>query len=128
LGLSQPILPSKVLDVGEFLFIIGDDGATKSKRLSRNEQVVGADWSASLLKSRTQQSVGSIGRHLEGQDVKRPKHRFQLGREPWRASFGRPITQCRDDDNAGANMGGKFSSAGTSFANTARRDLGGAAQ
>ena len=46
--------------MGEFLFIIGDDGVTKSKRLSRNEQFIGPDWSASLLKPRTQQSVGSI--------------------------------------------------------------------
>jgi hypothetical protein len=78
----QPILPSKVLDVGEFRFVIGDDGVTEGKRLSRNEQVVGADWSDSLLKLCAQQSVGGIRRCLEGQDFKRPKHRFELDREP----------------------------------------------
>ncbi len=54
LGLVQPILASKVLDPGKFLFVVGDDGVTKCKRLRRNEQVIGADWSASLLKPGTQ--------------------------------------------------------------------------
>jgi hypothetical protein len=38
LGLAQPILSSKILDVGEFLLIIRDDGVTEGKCLSRNEQ------------------------------------------------------------------------------------------
>ena len=68
--------------MGEFPFVIGDDGVTEGKRLSRNEQVIGADWSASLLKPRAQQSVGGICRRLEGQNFNRPKHRFELGLEP----------------------------------------------
>src|SRR5580704_3271330 len=81
LGLAQPILSSKILDVGEFLLIIRDEGVAEGKCLSRNEQVICADWSASLLKARAQQSVGSICRCLEGQNLKRTKHRFQLGGE-----------------------------------------------
>ena len=78
LGLAQPIFSSKILDVGEFLLIIRDDGVTEGKCLSRNEQVICADWSASLLEPRAQQSVGSICRCLEGQNLKRTKHGSQL--------------------------------------------------
>ena len=81
LGLAQPILSSKILDVGEFLLIIRDDGVTEGKCLSRNEQVICADWSASLLKPRAQQSGGSICRCLEGQNLERTRHGFQLGGE-----------------------------------------------
>jgi len=67
--------------VGEFLLIIRDDGVTEGKCLSRNEQVICADWSASLLKPRAQQSGGSICRCLEGQNLERTRHGFQLGGE-----------------------------------------------
>src|ERR1019366_10242610 len=96
--LAQPILVWKVLDPGEFLFVIGHDGVTKCNRLSRNEQVIGADWPTGLLKPGTQQPVGSICGCFEGQNFKRSEHRFKLGREPWRTFFGCPVTQfCGDN-------------------------------
>src|ERR1039458_4186181 len=81
--LAQPILAGKILDAGEFLFVIGNDGVTKCNRLGRNEQVIRADWLTRLLKPGTQQSVGSICRWFEGQNFKRSEHRLKLGREPW---------------------------------------------
>jgi len=54
LGLVQPILLSKILDVGEFLLIIRDDGVPEGKCLSRNEQAfapIGLPACASRVRS-----------------------------------------------------------------------------
>jgi hypothetical protein len=59
--------------------VVGNDGVTKCERMGRHEQVSGTDWSASLLEPRAQQSLGGISRCFEGQNFKRPKHRFKLG-------------------------------------------------
>src|SRR5262249_16825451 len=74
--LAQPIFDRKILHSGEFLFVVGDNGIPECKRLSRYEQVIGADRSANLLKLRAQQSVSRIRGPLEGQNFKRAKYCF----------------------------------------------------
>ena len=49
-ALTQPILALKILNPGEFPFVIGDNRITECNCLCRNEQVIGADWLTSLLK------------------------------------------------------------------------------
>ena len=51
--LSQPILAWKAADSGKLPLIVGDDGITKGHGLSGNQQVIGANWPASLLQLRT---------------------------------------------------------------------------
>lgn len=102
--LSQPILAWKAADSGKLPFLVGDDGITKGDGLSGNQQVIGANWPASLLHLRTQPSVSRIGWCLERQDFKRTEHGFKLSGEPWRSFFRGPVTQFRGDDDAGADF------------------------
>src|SRR3981081_523304 len=57
---AQPILQSQPLDPGEFSFVVGDNHVTKRQRLSRNQQVICADWCARLLQAGTQQPVARV--------------------------------------------------------------------
>src|SRR5674476_20172 len=101
----QPILAGKPFDAGKLPLIIGNDRVAERSRLRRNQQVIAADRPTIPLKAGAQAAIDRICRRLERQNLKHSEDRIQLRREPRRASFGRPITQFRRHDDAGAHLG-----------------------
>ena len=82
----QPILAKKAVDPGELPLIVGNDGTAECNCLSRNEQIVAADWPSDLFDPGADQGISGIGGRLEGEYVQRAKYCFQLRRQPWRSS------------------------------------------
>ena len=101
----QPILAGKPFDAGKLPLIIGNDRVAERSRLRRNQQVIATDRPTIPLKAGAQAAIDRVRRRLERKDLKRSEDRIQLRGEPWRASFGRPITQFRRHDDAGAHLG-----------------------
>jgi hypothetical protein len=84
--------------------IVGNEDVAQCDGLSSYEQVVAANGSASLFKPSADHSVSCIGGRLEGENVHRAKHRFDLVRETRRSLPDGAISQFRSDDDAGRDF------------------------
>ena len=76
----------------EFSLVGSDDHAAERDGLRSDKQIVTPYRSTRLLKARSDQSVGGVGRGLEWQDIQRSKHGLKLGRKPRLSLLGRTVT------------------------------------
>ena len=92
LRLQQPILVSKTIDPGKLALVIGHKNITERNRLSRNEEIIRADRFATLLKTRSEQAISTIGGRVERQDFKSTEDSSELCSKAWGSFFFAAIT------------------------------------
>ncbi|GEM_PF-3346886 len=73
---AQPILAFELMDATKLALVISHQNVTQLDRLGGNEEIVCAERCSNLFKLHAKQTVGSISRGPQRQNIHYPEYRF----------------------------------------------------